>query len=114
MAGDDGKKRGGLSYPDRPFGQSDGGVISLLQSDGRGEENRLTPEDDAEPHIIMSLFGILFGIAMLFLIAKALLETTWGLVLIAFAISCHVLAWIFHGSAILLRILARLNKAANW
>jgi hypothetical protein len=51
---------------------------------------------------------------MLFLIGQALLETAWGIVLIIFGIFCHVLAWIFDGSAILLRILARLNKAADW
>ena len=51
---------------------------------------------------------------MLILIGKALVETVWGLVLIAFGITCLVLAKIFHGSAILLRLLARLNKTADW
>ncbi len=62
----------------------------------------------------MSLFGIIFGITMLVLIGKALLETAWGLVLIIFGIFCHLLALILDGLAISLRILIRLNKAANW
>ena len=62
----------------------------------------------------MSLLGILFGILMLFLIGKALVETIWGLVLIGFGIVCYVASWILSASAMLLRILARLNKAADW
>jgi hypothetical protein len=62
----------------------------------------------------MPLLGILFGILLLFLIGKALVETIWGLVLIGFGILCHVASWILGGSAMLLRILARLNKAAAW
>ena len=62
----------------------------------------------------MTPLGLVFGITMLFLIGKALVETTWGLVLIILGIFCFVVAWIFQGSAMLLRILARLNKAADW
>ena len=62
----------------------------------------------------MSLLGILFGILMLFHIGKALVETTWGLVLIGFGILCQITSWILSGSAMLLRILTRLNKAAEW
>lgn len=62
----------------------------------------------------MSLLGILFGITMLFLVGKALIETVWGLVLIVCGIFCHVVSWILHGTALLLRLLGRLNKAAEW
>ena len=51
---------------------------------------------------------------MLFHIGKALVETTWGLVLIGFGILCQITSWILSGSAMLLRILTRLNKAAEW
>jgi hypothetical protein len=62
----------------------------------------------------MSLFGILFGITMLFLIGKALIETVWGTALIILGIFCHLLALILNGCAISIRLLNRLNKAANW
>jgi hypothetical protein len=62
----------------------------------------------------MSLFGILFGITMLFLIGKALIETVWGIALIILGIFCHLLAFILNGCAISIRLLNRLNKAANW
>ena len=62
----------------------------------------------------MSLLGILFGTLMLFLIGKALLETIWGLVLMGFGILCLVTGWILGGAAMIIRILARLNKAAAW
>jgi hypothetical protein len=62
----------------------------------------------------MSLFGILFGITMLFLIGKALIETLWGIGLIIHGIFCHLLALILDGCAISLRLLIRLNKAASW
>lgn len=62
----------------------------------------------------MSLFGILFGITMLFLIGKALIETVWGTALIILGILCHLLALILNGCAISIRLLNRLNKAANW
>ena len=61
----------------------------------------------------MSLFGILFGITMLFLIGKTLIETAYGLILIIYGIFWHIVAWILHGSVMLLRLLDRLNKAAN-
>jgi hypothetical protein len=62
----------------------------------------------------MSLFRILFGITMLFLIGKAMIETAWGIGLIIHGIFCHLLALILDGCAISLRLLIRLNKAANW
>jgi hypothetical protein len=62
----------------------------------------------------MSLLGILFGIIMLFLVGKALLETIWGLVIIGFGILCHIASWMLSGFAMLLRMFARLNKAADW
>jgi hypothetical protein len=62
----------------------------------------------------MSLFGILFGITMLFLIGKAVIETVWGIALIMHGILCHLLALILDGCAISLRLLIRLNKAASW
>jgi hypothetical protein len=62
----------------------------------------------------MPLLGILLGITMLFLIGKALVETIWGLALICFGILCLVVSWIFRGSAALVGMLARLNRAANW
>lgn len=62
----------------------------------------------------MSLFGIIFGITILFLIGKALIETAWGLVLIIHGIFCHLLALILNGCAISFRLLIRLNKTANW
>ena len=62
----------------------------------------------------MSLFGILFGITMIFLIFKALMETLWGIVIIIHCIFCHLLALVLNGCAISIRLLNRLNKAANW
>lgn len=62
----------------------------------------------------MSLFGILFGITMIFLIGKALIETAWGIALIIHGIFCHFLALILNVCAISLRLLIRLNKAASW
>lgn len=51
---------------------------------------------------------------MLFLIGKALIETVWGTALIILGIFCHLLALILNGCAISIRLLNRLNKAANW
>jgi hypothetical protein len=62
----------------------------------------------------MSLLGILFGIILLFLVAKALIEIAYGLILVITGIFCHMVAWILHGSAMFLRLLDRLNKTANW
>lgn len=62
----------------------------------------------------MSLLGILFGTLMLFLIGKALVESIWGLLLMCLGILCLVAGWILGGSAMIIRILARLNKAAAW
>lgn len=62
----------------------------------------------------MSLIGILFGIVMLVLIAKAVLETIWGLILIGFGILCYMAACSLSGFAMLIRIFVSLNKAANW
>lgn len=62
----------------------------------------------------MSLLVILVGSLLLLLIGKALVETIWRLVLMGFGILCHVTSWILGGSAMILRILARLNKAADW
>lgn len=62
----------------------------------------------------MPLLEILFGILMLLLIGRALIETIWGLLNIGFGILCHVASWILSGSAMLLRMFARLNKAADW
>ena len=64
--------------------------------------------------MIMILLEIIFGVAMLFLIGKAVAETVWGLILIIYGTFCHVVAWILYGCAMSLRFLARLNKAANW
>ena len=62
----------------------------------------------------MSLLGIFFGIAMLFLICKALIETLWGIGLIIHGILCHLLALFLDGCVISLRLLICLNKAASW
>lgn len=62
----------------------------------------------------MPLLEILFGIILLALIVKALVETIWGLAHIGFGIFCHVASWILSGFAMLLRVFARLNKAADW
>jgi hypothetical protein len=62
----------------------------------------------------MSLLGILFGTLMLFLIGKALVETIWGLLLLGLGVLCLVTGWILGGFAMIIRILARLNKAAAW
>lgn len=43
-----------------------------------------------------------------------MVETIWGLVLMGFGILCLVAGWILGGSAMILRILIRLNKAAEW
>lgn len=51
---------------------------------------------------------------MLFLIGKALVESIWGLLLMCLGILCFVAGWILSGTALLLRILARLNKVADW
>lgn len=51
---------------------------------------------------------------MLFLIFKALMETLWGIVIIIHGIFCHLLALVLNGCAISIRLLNRLNKAANW
>ena len=37
----------------------------------------------------MSLLGILFGITMIFLIGKALLETIWGVIRVIFCLLCY-------------------------
>ncbi len=77
-------------------------------SDDLGQHEKLK-----KLHKIMSLFGILFGIIMLFLVAKALIETAYGLILVITGIFLHMVAWIFHAFAMFLRLLDRLNKTAN-
>lgn len=61
----------------------------------------------------MSLLGILFGIAMLFLVGKAIIETLWGLCLIVQGLICHLLAFILNILAEVVGILARLKKVAR-
>lgn len=62
----------------------------------------------------MSIIGILFGIAMIFLIAKAIIETIWGLILVIYGLACYALGVAIGLFADLLGVLARLNKAAQW
>jgi len=64
--------------------------------------------------MITILLEIIFGVALLSLIAKALVETVWGLILIIYGIFCHVVGWILYCCSMSLGLLVRLNKAANW
>lgn len=88
---------------EQPFAKSD-----------LGSEESLEEPIKSEQQNIMSLLGILFGTLMLFLIGKALAETIWGLLLMGLGILCLAAGWILGGAALIIRILARLNKAAAW
>jgi len=62
----------------------------------------------------MSLLGIIFGIAMILLIGKAILETIWGLILVIYGIVCYALGIVLGLLAEILGGLARLKKIAQW
>lgn len=56
------------------------------------------------------MIGILIFIVFLFLLGKALIETFWGLCLIAYGFGCQILAHILYGLAKLVRAYDRLIK----
>lgn len=62
-------------------------------------------------HLIV---GILIGIVFFFLLGKAIIETFWGLCLIAYGIGCHILAFALRGLAKIVRAYGRLKATASW
>ena len=61
----------------------------------------------------MSLIGILFGIAFIALIGKALIDTAWGICLIIWGIGCHTLAALLRLTAYSLRGFRTLRRVAK-
>ena len=58
----------------------------------------------------MSLIGILFGIAFITLLIKAIIETVWGCILIAQGMLCHALAAVLDLIASIIRFAVKSGK----
>jgi uncharacterized membrane protein required for colicin V production len=56
---------------------------------------------------------LIFGILLLFVIGKAILETIWGICLVIFGLLCHVLAAVLTVMAWSLHTFKRLAKLHN-
>lgn len=56
------------------------------------------------------IIGILFAIVFTFLLAKAILETIWGSILIIHGIACHILAFALRLLAKTIRLGSRIRR----
>lgn len=62
----------------------------------------------------MGIIGIIIGIAFIFLLGKAILETIWGSICLIWGLFLHAIAFLLDGIAYAIRTQRKLNHVANW
>jgi len=62
----------------------------------------------------MGLIGIIIGIAFIYFLGKAILETIWGSICLIWGLFLHAVAFILDVIGFLIRTQRKLNHVANW